>query len=47
MEKRRITLQDGRYLIYYSFEEEEEPARSEAGNPSEKDNPSREIKPEE
>ena len=23
MEKRRITLNDGRYLIYYSFEDEE------------------------
>jgi hypothetical protein len=25
MEKRRITLNDGRYLIYYSFEDEDNP----------------------
>ena len=33
MEKRRILLEDGRYLIYYSFEESISPPDAEADDP--------------
>jgi hypothetical protein len=31
MHKRRVTLEDGRYLIYYTFDEEAGEAQREAG----------------
>ena len=44
MEKRRVLLEDGRYLIYYTFEDDDpppgtkpaEPARQEPQRPEEK-----------